>query len=212
MEAILFGQAGYLNDKKEGYYYNNLKEEYNFLKLKYNLEPLFNGQFQFFRLRPNNFPTIRIAQLAMLYHLHQNLFSKIIVLNELEEYYNIFNNATSSYWKQHYNFNSRSKNRSKFLTKQFINLLLINTIIPLKYVYNNYMGKIGETNIFNVSLQIPVEKNTIVEKFSTLMMSSIPNFKIKNAMESQAILQLKSFYCDKQKCLNCAIGNSILNR
>jgi len=212
LEAILFGQAGYLNDKKEGYYYNNLKEEYNFLKLKYNLEPLFNGQFQFFRLRPNNFPTIRIAQLAMLYHLHQNLFSKIIVLNELEEYYNIFNNATSSYWKQHYNFNSRSKNRSKFLTRQFINLLLINTIIPLKYVYNNYMGKIGETNIFNVSLQIPVEKNTIVEKFSTLMMSSIPNFKIKNAMESQAILQLKSFYCDKQKCLNCAIGNSILNR
>jgi hypothetical protein len=138
LEAILFGQAGFLNDKKEGYFYNNLKKEYNFLKLKYSLKPLFNGQFQFFRLRPNNFPTIRLAQLAMLYHLHQNLFSKIIVLNDLDEYYNIFNNATSSYWKQHYNFNSRSNKRPKFLTKQFINLLLINTIIPLKYVYNNF--------------------------------------------------------------------------
>ena len=211
LEALLFGQAGFLNKKKEDSYYKSLQNEYRYLRSKYRIEPLFNGQFQFFRLRPNNFPTIRLAQLSMLYYSHQNLFSKILKLNEMKDFYDLFKINTSSFWKEHYNFNSKSINRPKLLTKQFINLILINTVIPLRFVYNKHIGKIENGDIFRLSKQIQVEKNKILENYIVIMNSlTEKNFKIKNAMESQAFLQLKTSYCDKQKCLFCAIGNSLL--
>ena len=211
IEALLFGQAGFLNENKEETYYKNLKNEYKYLRSKYNIEPLFNGQFQFFRLRPNNFPTVRLAQLSMLYYSRRNLFSKILKSIELEDFYDIFRINTSSYWKEHYNFNSQSTNRPKVLTKQFINLILINTIVPLRFVYNKHIGKVENEDIFSLSKQIEVEKNSILENYTVVMNSLTENnFKIKNAMQSQAFLQLKTGYCDKQKCLFCAIGNSLL--
>jgi len=213
LEALLFGQAGFLNEKRDDIYYNRLQSEYNYLKSKYNIEPLFNGQFQFFRLRPSNFPTIRLAQLSKLYFSRQNLFSKILNFKNLEDYYKLFNIDTSSFWNQHYSFTSRSVKRKKKLTNQFVNLLLINTIIPLLFVYYKHIGKIQEANILMLANEIPVEKNNIIEKFTILMNKTDEgDYKIKNAFESQAFLQLKTSYCDKQLCLQCAIGNSFLNR
>jgi hypothetical protein len=213
LEAILFGQAGFLNEKKEEKYYNNLQIEYIYLKSKYKLEPLFNGQFQFFRLRPNNFPTIRLAQLSLLYFTHQNLFSIILKLKKIEDYYKLFDINTSEFWRQHYSFTTKSVNRSKNITKQFVNLLLLNTIIPLIFMYHKHTGTIREINILNLAYEIPVETNNIIEKFSTLLnVNDKQDNKIKNALESQAFLQLKSAYCNKRRCLQCAIGNSFLNR
>jgi uncharacterized protein DUF2851 len=213
LEALLFGQAGFLNEKRDDIYYNRLKSEYDYLRLKYNLEPLFNGQFQFFRLRPNNFPTIRLAQFSKLYFSQHNLFSKILNLKGLEDYYKLFKIDTSPFWNQHYSFTSKSVRRSKKLTNQFINLILINTITPLLFVYYKHIGKIQEINILKLANEIPVEKNNIIEKFITIMSNSnTTDYKIKNAFESQAFLQLKTAYCDKQLCLQCAIGNSFLNR
>ncbi len=213
LEALLFGQAGFLNDRNDGIYYNKLQCEYNYLRSKYNLEPLFNGQFQFFRLRPNNFPTIRLAQFSTLYFSYHNLFSKILNLERLEDYYKLFEIDTSPFWHQHYSFTSKSVKRSKKLTNQFVNLLLINTIIPLLFVYYKHIGKIEEENILKLANEIPVEKNNIIEKFTTLMNNSDSYaYIIKNAFESQAFLQLKTAYCDKQLCLQCAIGNSFLKR
>ncbi len=104
LEALFFGQAGLLNNEYESEYFETLKKEYNFLRIKFNLTPISKGQIQFFRLRPNNFPTIRLSQLASLYHLYQNLFSKIIETNSVKEFYDLMNISTSVYWKNHYTF------------------------------------------------------------------------------------------------------------
>lgn len=213
LEALLFGQAGLLQGEIEEPYYNKLKTEYKYLQAKYHLEPIFEGQFHFFRLRPNNFPTIRIAQFAMLYFLHKNLFIKILETNSLDEFYDLFKATTSSFWDRHYNFNSNSVKRLKKTSKPFIDLLLINTIIPIKFIYYKELGKIDEGSIFKIPLLIKSENNNIIKRFESIFsIKENKDLKITNAFESQAFLQLKSSYCDKQRCLHCAVGNAILKK
>ena len=213
LEALLFGQAGLLQEEIEEPYYNKLKSEYRYLQAKYHLEPIFEGQFHFFRLRPNNFPTIRIAQFAMLYFLHKNLFIKILETNSLDKFYDLFETTTSSFWNRHYNFNSHSVKRLKKTSKPFIDLLLINTIIPIKFIYYKELGKIDEGSIIKIPLLIKSENNNIIKRFENLFTAKENmNLKIKNAFESQAFLQLKTSYCDKQRCLHCAVGNAILKK
>ena len=206
IEALLFGQAGLLQEDHHGRYFEDLKKEYQFLSLKYGLDPLYKNQFQFFRLRPNNFPTVRIAQLANLYFVHKNLFSKILELKNLKDYYAILAIATSEYWKTHYNFTSISKKSSKSLTKSFMDLLLINTIIPLLFVFDKISGKLDEEKLFDLIKQIKPEKNTIIREFDKL------NIKAENAFETQALLHMKSEYCDKHLCMQCSIGNVLLRK
>ena len=206
LEALFLGQAGLLNNEFESIYFNKLKKEYSFLKVKFNLEPISKGQVQFFRLRPNNFPTIRLSQLAFLYNKYQNLFSEIIKINSLKDFYNLFEVTTSSFWKTHYTFETESKESSKKLTKSFIDLLLINTIIPLKFVHLKSLGSNNFTLLFSIIEQIKPEKNTITDKFNELKVKS------SNAFKSQALIQLKNEYCNKQLCLQCAIGKELLKR
>ena len=206
LEALFFGQAGFLQEDDEETYHQNLKNEYEYLKLKYHLEPLYNGQFQFFRLRPSNFPTVRLAQLAMLYFKQHNLFSKILEANSLKDLYNLFDVKPSVFWEQHYNFISNSVKRSKKLTEPFIDLLIINSIIPIKFVFQKQIGKLDEELLLNLIREIKPEKNSIITKFDGL------NIKVKNAMDSQALLLLKSEYCNANLCLQCAVGNFLLNR
>lgn len=204
LEALFFGQSGMLHKNIEEVYYVELQKEYQFLSEKYNITAIATDTVKFFRLRPNNFPTIRLSQLANLYVLHQNLFSKLISITVVNDYYDLLKVETSKYWESHYSFTSLSSKRKKVLTKQFIDLVLINTIIPLKFVYQKYIGKLDEEHILQLIQEIKPEKNSIIDKFNTLEISS------KNAFESQALLQLKNEYCTKQKCLQCAIGNNLL--
>ena len=206
LEALLFGQAGLLQEGHNSRYFEDLRKEYQFLSLKYGLTPLFKNQFQFFRLRPNNFPTVRIAQLAKLYFIHKNLFSEILEMKSQNDYYNIFENGTSEFWKIHYNFSSNSKKSDKSLTKSFVDLLLINTIIPLLFVFDKMSGKLNEEKLFELIKQIKPEKNTIIREFDKL------NIKAKNAFDTQALLYMKSEYCDKHLCLHCSIGNVLLRK
>ena len=204
LEALLFGQASLLNDDIQDAYYQALKMEFNYLIKKYNLQTNLKSQFQFFRLRPNNFPTIRIAQLAALLNQHQNLFSKIITTTRLKDYYELFNVSVSSFWKTHYSFSSTSKISGKRMTKSFIDLLLINTIVPLKFIYLKQINKLNEQELLEMVRQIKPEKNAIVNKFNTIGMET------NNAFETQSLLQLKNDYCSKQNCLKCAVGNELL--
>ncbi|HEY9168793.1 MAG TPA: DUF2851 family protein [Lutibacter sp.] len=204
LEALFFGQAGMLSKDYESEYFENLKKEYNFLKLKFQLMPISNGQIQFFRLRPNNFPTIRLSQLAMVYHSHQNLFSKIIETDDIKEFYDLFDLATSNYWETHYTFENSSKKSIKKITKSFIDLLLINTIIPLKFLYLKSLGKNDLSAVLTIIAKIKPEKNEIISKFNEL------SIKSNTAFETQALLQLKNEYCNKQLCLSCAIGKELL--
>ncbi len=206
LEALLFGQAGLLQEDHQCKYFQSLKKEYQFLSRKYNLDSLYKNQFQFFRLRPNNFPTIRIAQLANLYFVHNSLFSKILEVKNLKDYYAIFSNGTSEFWKTHYNFNAISKRSVKLLTKSFVDLLLINTIVPLLFVYGKRSDKLNEEALFDLIKQIKPEKNSIIRELNKL------NINTKNAFESQALLHLKNEYCDKHLCMQCAVGNVLLRK
>lgn len=206
LEALFYGQAGWLDQDIQETYYLALQKEYSFLKQKFKIDNASVSPFQFFRLRPPNFPTIRLSQLANLYHLHQNLFSKVIASDNLEEIYSLFSVSTSSFWDTHYTFDKTSKTSKKKITKAFIDLLLINTIIPLKFCYAKQQGKSIEDNIISLMEQLQPEKNSIVNKFKTLKVVS------KSALQSQAVIQLKNKYCDTNLCLKCAIGNSILTQ
>jgi len=204
IEALLFGQASLLSDDFEDAYHDDLIKEYSFLQIKFKLKSIHKNEIKFFRLRPNNFPTIRISQLANIYYQYQSLFSKIMAINNIDDFYNIFNITTTKYWETHYSFKSSSSKRKKKLTKSFIDLLLINTIIPLKFVYLKHIGKLDEELILQLIQQIKPEKNSIIEKFNFLKIET------KNALETQALLQLKNNYCNKNQCLQCAVGNKLL--
>ncbi len=205
LEALLMGQAGLLDGEKEDGYFQRLKNDYEYLKRKFSLE---NGGIitpAFFRLRPLNFPTIRLSQLAALYNKRDNLFSKIISIDKAEDFYTLFTVSASDYWDTHYNFGVASKASKKRITKSFMNLLIINSVLPIKFCYAEQHGQEASEEILKIASEIHSEKNTIVDKFNSLKNIS------KNAYQSQALLHLKSEYCDKNRCLQCAIGNSIVS-
>ena len=204
LEALFFGQANMLEDDIQEAYYIALQKDYAFLKQKFKIDNTSVSPFQFFRLRPPNFPTIRLSQLANVYHLHQNVFSKVIASDSVADIYKLFSVSTSPFWESHYTFDKVSSARKKHITKSFVDLLLINTIIPLKFCYAKQQGKSIEEEIVNLMQQLKPEKNGIVDKFASLKVVS------ESALESQAIIQLKNLYCDKNRCLKCAIGNTIL--
>jgi len=204
LEALFFGQFGLLESDVQEPYVLELKNEYQFLSQKFMLSQQGVIPLQFFRLRPPNFPTIRLSQLANLYHKHQNLFSKIITSRSLEELYSLFTVATSIFWETHYTFGKESKKSTKKTTKVFIDLLLINTIIPLKFSYAKHQGKMVNEEIILLMQRLASEKNSIINKFETLKKVST------SALHSQALLQLKNNYCVKNKCLQCAVGNALI--
>ena len=205
LEALFFGQSGILENKIENAYYQNLTKEYQFLKQKFGLSNTGVAHLQFFRLRPPNFPTIRLSQLAMLYHQHQNLFSKIIAASSVQDLYRLMKVSTSDYWNDHYIFGKVSKSSKKTLSNSFIDLLIINTILPLKFSYAKHLGEPVDDIILNIIQEIESENNSIVNTFNSLRHVS------KTALQSQGFIQLKTEYCLKNKCLQCAIGNSLLS-
>ncbi len=205
LSALLFGQAGFLEeDTVQDPYFLALKKEYAFLKHKFKLQGVAKHQFKFFRMRPSNFPTIRIAQLIALIHDYSHLFSRINKSNSLHDFYELFAVEVPSFWKTHYTFMSVSKKTSKKLTRSFIDLLLINTIIPMKYVHAKNNGYFTEDVLFLLIKEIKPEVNSIVSKFLSLKV------KAKNAFETQALLELKKNYCSKKRCVSCGVGIRIL--
>ncbi len=204
LEALLFGQADMLPLEIEDNYLKELKSWYDYIALKYKLNKPVIAPIQFFKHRPDNFPTIRIAQLAMLYHLHRNLFSKIIEAKSIQDIYKIFELSVSEYWKTHYNFDKESPRKEKSLSKSFIDLVMINTIVPIQFAYANSLGKDNSELLIDFLSNIPPEKNNIIEKFTTF------GIKSKNAFQSQSLLQLKNEYCNNKKCLQCGIGLALL--
>ncbi|MEH6766017.1 MAG: DUF2851 family protein [Aequorivita antarctica] len=205
LEALLMGQAGLLEGETEDWYFKTLKTNYGYLKHKFQLQNEDVISPKFFRLRPPNFPTVRLAQFTMLYFEQENLFSKVIAAQDANELYELFRVNGSEYWDTHYNFGIGSLERKKRITKSFVDLLIINTIIPLKFCYAVQQGRDISEEILKLASDISSEENTIVKKFNSCREIS------KSAYQSQALLQLKNEYCDTNRCLHCAIGNSIIS-
>ncbi|MCM0664485.1 DUF2851 family protein [Flavobacterium tyrosinilyticum] len=204
LEALLFGTAGLLEVEKEDVYYKDLRFRYFYLLHKYQIEKTYTEPLQFFKLRPDNFPTIRLSQLAALYHKHQNLFSKIIDLKSVDAVYRLLSVSASPYWQNHYQFDKDSPKKSKTLSKSFIDLLIINTIIPLQFTYSNIIGESISEDLIDFMNEVTSEKNVIIDKFNSFGIQS------KTAFESQTLLELKNEYCERKACLKCAIGLELL--
>ncbi|WP_281298223.1 DUF2851 family protein [Flavobacterium limnophilum] len=206
LEALLLGNAGLLDSEKEDNYFKDLKFRYFYLLHKYQLEKKIIEPVQFFKHRPDNFPTIRLSQLAGLYHGQQNLFSKISVLTSIQAIYETFDISASDYWQSHYQFDKESPKKKKHLSKSFIDLIMINTIIPLQFAYAKSRGREISEDLIQILEDVAPEKNAIMDKFSSF------GIKSRNAFESQSLLQLKNEYCNKSRCLDCAIGTELLKK
>lgn len=205
LEALFFGQANLLSSAPEDIYGKELCSTYSYLKNKYGLQTS-AANMVFFRLRPDNFPTIRIAQLAMLYHKQESLFAKIIACRTRSEILEILEISVSQYWYTHYNFERDSKPKDKKLSKSFIDLLLVNTIVPMQFAYQQYIKHNFSGDVLDILEQVAPEKNTIIDHFKNIGIDA------KNVLESQALIQLKKEYCDANKCLHCAIGLHLLKK
>lgn len=204
LEALLFGNAGLLDVEKEDNYFKDLKFRYFYLLHKYQIEKKIVEPVQFFKHRPDNFPTIRLSQLANLYFYRQNLFSKIITSTSVKAVYEIFEISVSNYWQNHYQFDKESPKKKKPLSKSFIDLIVINTIIPIQFAYAKSQGKEVPEDLIQLLSEVAPEKNAILDKFSSF------GIKSKNAFETQSLLQLKNEYCNKSRCLECAIGIELM--
>jgi len=206
LEALLLGQAGLLEADYVDPYQQELKEKHLFLCAKFGISNQGVAVPKFFRLRPPNFPSIRLAQLAALFYKRPSLFSELLEASSLTEYYELFDVCASSYWDTHYNFGVVSKNRRKRLSKPFVDLLVINTVLPLKHSHAVFHGKDTSEELLQLAQSLPMESNRVVHRF--LKFRSFEN----NATVSQSLLQLKQHYCDRYRCLHCAIGNALLKQ
>ncbi|MEE9362807.1 MAG: DUF2851 family protein [Cellulophaga sp.] len=207
LESVFFGIAGFLESEVlVDNYYKQLKEEYRYLKIKFNLQSDGVQTPEFFKLRPPNFPTIRLPQIASLYAENQTLFQNVIKASTLKDLYKLLDGVASTYWDTHYVFGKTSKNSNKKLTKKFKDLIIINTIIPLKFCYSKYIGVESNDEIITIIASIKSENNAIVTNFKNLGVHCV------NAKETQSVIQLYTQYCTKNKCLQCAVGVSLLNR
>ncbi len=206
VEALIFGQAGFLNEPLTDKYPQKLKKEYDFLRKKYKLQPIENHLWKFMRMRPQNFPTIRLAQFAALVVQSNHLFSKVLEINDVKQLRDLFTEIkVNDYWENHYRFDTESPPSSKNLGKASVDVLLLNTLALFLFSYGRHNQL---QHYINRSLQLlenlPNENNTIIADFGTL------GVKIKTAFESQALLELKNNYCNYKKCLQCGVGNKIL--
>jgi hypothetical protein len=204
LEALLFGISGWL-ENPEDEQMKIWKREFDFIKAKFLISDL-KFHPKFLRLRPPNFPTIRLSQLANLYHQHQNLFSKIINAKNSGELFEIFNTIKASeYWDHRFNFGKTSTvDQPKTLSKDFIELIILNTILPLKYTYHRYHNEEIAGEILNFYKNIPGEKNSVINDWKKV------GLKIKTALESQSLIYHFKNSCEEKNCLNCSIGFKIL--
>jgi hypothetical protein len=205
IEALVFGTAGFLNEISDDGYHSSLRKEWLFLKKKYGLSELEQSSFKMMRTRPGNFPTMRLAQLSALIFKSHHLFALAIELKDVKDIIRLFDVEASAYWQTHYVFGKVSKAHGPGLSEQAKELLLINAIVPVLFVYGK---STGNENICSKALSIlqhlSPEANRVISQWQELGM------KARSAFDTQALLELKSQYCDKKQCLNCKIGSKIL--
>lgn len=215
IEAIFMGQAGLLNteclpashrqEAMQDEYFGRLRSEYTYLAHKFSLTPMDGKAWRFLRLRPQNFPYIRISQLANLYFERRGSLSQLVACETLKEATRQLQTHVSTYWETHYTFGHASAKSAKELSKQSQNLLMINTCVPVLFAYGRHLGndKLCD-RAFDFLDELKAETNSVVKMWQDV------GLEVQNAGDSQALLQLKKEYCDRKYCLRCRIGYEYL--
>jgi hypothetical protein len=205
LEALLFGQAGLIREELIGQYPQTLWHEYNFLRKKFRLQPIKGHLWKFMRLRPSNFPTIRIAQFAMLINKSSGLLSKLLEARNYKELQQLLDVGCSGYWLQHYQFDKTSPSREKRLGRDSVNLLVINTVVPFMFALGRQKDDQAiKDKALQLLQELRGELNSVTKKWASLGMD------VRSAAQSQALIELKNNYCDLKKCLTCRIGNTLI--
>ena len=217
IEAIFMGQAGlleldsipeyYQKDALNDGYFAKLRNEYQYLAHKFSMKPIDFKLWRFLRLRPQNFPHIRISQLANLYYQQKAGLSQLIECETLDELKQVLKSQVTPYWETHYTFGSTSPKNEKHLSYGSINLLMINTAIPMLFAYGRHTTKeVLCDKAFDFLEQLKAENNHIIRMWQQV------GLPVKSAGDSQALIQLKKEYCDKKECLRCRFGYEYLRR
>jgi hypothetical protein len=206
VEAILFGQSGLLDREINDAYFNILKTEYKYQKRLHNLVSINGASFKFSKIRPAAFPSFRLAQLAAIISSEKYTFDKIIACKSVADFESTLKLKEHLYWQDHYDFNNRQKRKHSFAVgKSTLQMLSINVFIPLLFAYGKYKN---EESFCELSIQyleqVAAEKNSVIAQFRFLAP------KYSNALETQGLIQLKTAYCNKKRCLDCNIGNAVL--
>lgn len=207
IEALLYGQAGMLSANYKDDYFLTLKEEYNFLKKKYDLRSINPTSWKFSRMRPVGFPTIRISQLASIISNMDGIFTSITEAKDIQTLRSLFSVSAHPYWDTHYRFDKESSQKKKSLGKSFVDMVIINVVCPLLHLYGQSIDSQSYSEqAINHLESLKAESNAITKRYKEL------GVKCNSAADSQAIIQLKKDYCDKKKCMSCAIGNFIIQK
>ncbi|WP_276359882.1 DUF2851 family protein [Daejeonella sp. H1SJ63] len=208
IEALVFGQAGFLTDKHRDDYPSKLRAEYAFLRRKHSLHSVDRYLWKFMRLRPGNFPTVRLAQFAALMSGTPHMFSQIVNEADLSKIEGLFRDLQlNKYWKDHCHFEESSRKKSAGLGNDSVSNLLINTVAVFLFVYGIKTGSSVHTDRgLGILENMKPENNRIIRRFIQ------SGFEPESALDTQALLQLKKYYCDEKKCLSCGIGIQLLNQ
>jgi hypothetical protein len=211
VEALLFGTAGLLEEGlfREALnddYYISLLREFKILSSKYSIHPLHGWIWKFARLRPANFPTVRLSQLAAMLTVSGGLFSKIMEAGDIKQIKELFEVSASEYWDDHFIFGKKSRTYSKIAGTQATDIILINAVIPIVFVYGRYMD---QRYIFEKAVsfleEISPEENSIIKEWLSAGIFA------ESAFYSQALIQLRNYYCKKRRCLECRIGAKLIS-
>ena len=217
VEAIFMGQAGLLEMEtvperyrdealSEGYF-TRLRNEYLYLAHKFGLQPIDHKLWKFLRMRPQNFPHIRISQLANLYHSRRAGLSQLVACETMEDMQEVLATNVSPYWETHYVFGSESAKSGKHMSRHSLRVLMINTAIPMLFAYGRYRGDDRLCDrAFTLLEQLGAEDNHIVRMWQEC------GLVVQNAGDSQALIQLKKQYCDRKDCLHCRIGYEYMRK
>jgi len=207
VEALLFGQAGMLETKTKDEYITSIFQEYKLLAQKYSLHEsrLNPSQWKFLRLRPANFPTVRIAQFASLLYSSKNIFSQFVSANSFSSIQKLLAVDQSAYWSTHYRFGKKAKGAVPDIGESSIQNIIINTVAPLLVAYGKYKDEqVYIDKAVELLQQLTAEQNKITRTWNDLGM------KVKTSFDSQSLIELYNNFCQRRQCLNCSIGISIL--
>jgi hypothetical protein len=205
VEALLFGQAGLLEDNFQDDYPKLLQKEYAFLSAKYGMQAMKKEMWKFMRMRPVNFPTVRLAQLAGLIHKHGQMFSKFIHAANPDAIKELLTVSASAYWNNHYRFDASADHKPKPFGDESIRLVLINSVTQVLFAYGKYMNEEQHQDKAMMILEsMPPENNAVIKSFAERGVQAV------NALQTQAILHLRKNYCKPRRCLECRIGQLLI--
>ena len=206
VRALLFGQADMLDLPHVDTYYDSLKYEYEYLRYKYQLQPIGRHHWNWLRLRPSNFPCLRLAQLAALIHKTPELLRTLLDCPSIEQYQDLFAVEADSYWETHYQFGKETLlPHSVSLGATAFHLLMINTVVPVLFAYYRFFGdQSKQEDVVAMWDQIPFEDNKVTRVFRDTA------FPQRTALDSQALIELLQCYCKEKRCIDCAIGERIV--